>query len=212
MQTIRFCVVLTVVVADGVLVLFWRVPWNYYWLFAVLCLAVINVYWALEARRTKPVLGSGMIWWLAWFFSLLEFPVYCLPLSSIPILGWRLAPRFAGVEILGAAMCASGVGLAIWSRHVLGRSWSNTAALREGHALITHGPYAIIRHPIYFGVMLSVVGSILVLLEVRALVWLVDAVVCFRKMEPEERTLRSTYPNEYADYERKVKRLLPGLW
>jgi protein-S-isoprenylcysteine O-methyltransferase Ste14 len=208
MRTIRFWVVLAVVFADGVLVLFGRVAWNHYWLFAVLCWAVLNVYWALAARKTKPVSGSR----IAWLFSLMEFLVYCLPLSSVPILGWRWAPRFAPVEILGAAMCASGAGFAIWSRHVLAESWNNTITLREGHALVTRGPYAMVRHPIYFGFMLLTVGLILVLPEVRALVLLTDIIVFFRRMAPEERNLRATYPKEYAEYERNVKRLLPCIW
>lgn len=212
MRTLRLGVVLAVVFADLALLLFGRMAWNYSWLFAVLCWTILNVYWTWASRKTPPVAGSGIGWWLIWLFSLMEFVIYCLPLSAVPILGQRLAPRFASVELFGAMLCAAGTGLAIGARHVLAASWNNTPSLREGHALVTHGPYALVRHPIYLGFMLSAAGLILVLLEVRALVLLVDLAVFFRKMKPEEELLRSAYPAEYPDYERRVRRLLPGIW
>ena len=187
-----------------------RGSWNYYWLFAVSCSAVLSLYWTRAARNAKPVLGR--LSWILWLVSLVEFLLYALPLSSVPILGQRLAPRFTAVEILGAGMCAFGVAFAIWSRRILAASWNNVATLRDGHALVQAGPYAIVRHPIYLGFMLLQVGMILALGEVRALVWLLDIVVFFRRMKPEEKILRATYPNEYPEYERRVKRLLPGIW
>jgi protein-S-isoprenylcysteine O-methyltransferase Ste14 len=208
LRTIRIWVVLAVVLADCVLLHLLPGPWNYYWLFAVGCSVVLNLYWARAARNTKLVLGSPILW----LVSVAEFLLYSLPLSSVPILGQRLAPRFAAVEIVGAVMCAFGVGFAIWSRRVLAANWSNDVTLRDCHALVQDGPYAIIRHPIYFGFMMTAVGMILVLAEVRALVLLLDIVVFFRRMKPEERILRATYPNEYPEYERRVKRLFPCIW
>ncbi len=210
MQVTRPCLILAVVLADCVLFHLLRGPWNYYWLFAVGCCVVLNLYWAWAARNTKPVSGrwSGMLW----LVSVMEFMLYSLPLSSVPILGHRLAPRFALVEISGAVMCAFGVGFAVWSRRVLAESWNAVVTLGDCHALVKRGPYAMIRHPIYFGFIMSAAGMIFVLGEVRALVLLLDIVVFFRKMKPEERILRATYPNEYPEYEQKVKRLLPYIW
>jgi protein-S-isoprenylcysteine O-methyltransferase Ste14 len=59
---------------------------------------------------------------------------------------------------------------------------------------------------------MSAVGMILVLGEIRAFVLLFDIGVFFRRLKPEERILRATYPNEYPEYERRVKRLLPCVW
>jgi protein-S-isoprenylcysteine O-methyltransferase Ste14 len=204
----RIWLVLAVVFTDSILICFTHVPWSFCWLFAVGCLGVLNFYWTLSARNTKPVSGSKM----HFLFFAASFMLYSLPLSLIPILGQRFMPRFAALEILGAVMCAVGVGVAIWSRRVLAESWSPVVALRDHHALVQAGPYAIIRHPIYFGFMMSAVGMILVLGEIRALVLLFDIGLFFRRMKPEERILRATYPNEYADYEGRVKRLLPYVW
>jgi protein-S-isoprenylcysteine O-methyltransferase Ste14 len=150
--------------------------------------------------------------WILWLVSLAEFSLYALPLSSVPLLGWRFTPRIGAVEALGAVMCACGAGFAIWSRRALAESWNNVVALREGHALVQDGPYAMVRHPIYFGFLLVQTGMILALGEVRALVWVLDIVVFFRRIRPEERLLQARYPDEYAEYARRVKRLVPGIW
>src|SRR5438093_719760 len=117
-------------------------PWNYYWLFAMVCWAVLDIYWALAARGTKPTVMVRQNR-LALLATMLIYALYCLPLSSIPLLGQRVVPRFAAVEILGAFMCAFGIGFAIRARHVLAKSWNAAVTLQKGHALVQAGPYAI---------------------------------------------------------------------
>jgi protein-S-isoprenylcysteine O-methyltransferase Ste14 len=186
-------------------------PWNYYWLFTMVCWVVLDIYWALAARDVKPAapVKQNCLMLLA---TMLLPALYCLPLSSIPLLGQRFTPRFAAVEILGAFMCAFGVGFAIWARHVLARSWNAAVTLNQDHALVQAGPYGIVRHPIYFGFLVAVVGMVLVLGEVRALVLLFGIEVLLKKMGHEESILRATFPDQYPEYERRVKRLLPHVW
>jgi len=186
-------------------------PWNYYWLFAMVCWAVLDIYWALAARDAKPPVTVRQNR-LALLTTMLIYALYCLPLSSIPLLGQRVVPRFAAVEIVGAFMCAFGIGFAIRARHVLAKSWNAAVTLQEGHALVQDGPYAIVRHPIYFGFLVAAVGMILVLGEIRALVLLFGIEVLLKKMEREESILRTTFPDQYPEYERRVKRLLPHVW
>jgi protein-S-isoprenylcysteine O-methyltransferase Ste14 len=78
--------------------------------------------------------------------------------------------------------------------------------------LVQHGPYAIVRHPIYFGFLVAVVGMVLVLGEVRAFVLLFGIEILLKKMGQEEEVLRTAFPNEYPEYEQRVKRLLPWVW
>jgi protein-S-isoprenylcysteine O-methyltransferase Ste14 len=179
-----------------------------YWLVAVICWTALNVYWAVASRHMRLAPGSRCLWLL----SMGELLLYALPLSSVPILGFRLVPRTPAVELLGAAWSVLGVGFAIWSRHVLAGSWNSNVALRDGHALVQRGPYAIVRHPIYCGFMMLIVGLILVLLEVRALVLLVDLVVFYRRIKPEEKILREKYPEAYPAYAQSVRRLIPCIW
>ena len=177
----------------------------------MVCWAVLDIYWALAARGTKPPVAVRQSR-LALLAAILIYALYCLPLSSIPLLGQRIVPRFAAAEIVGAFMCAFGVGFAIWARHVLAESWNAAVTLHERHALVQAGPYAIVRHPIYFGFLVAAVGMVLVLGEVRALVLLFGIEVLLKKMGHEESILRMTFPDQYPQYERRVKRLLPYVW
>jgi len=210
MRVTRPCLVIGVVLVDAVLLWVLPGPWNYYWLFAVGCWVVVNLYWAWAGRKAVPMLGRWS--WAIWLLSVGEFMICCLPLSSVPILGQRSVPRFPVVEIVAAGMSALGTGLAIWARHILAKNWNNVPSLRDNHALVQQGPYAIIRHPIYAGFIMSAVGMILVLGEIRGLVLLIDIVVFFRRLKPEETILGSTYPSEYPAYERRTKRLIPFIW
>jgi protein-S-isoprenylcysteine O-methyltransferase Ste14 len=186
-------------------------PWSYYWFFAMGCWLVLDVYWALGEHATKPVIPPGQLG-LAVLASFVIHTLYCLPLSSVPLLGQQILPRWVALQIAGALMCAAGVGFAIWARHILAGNWNAAVALQQRHALVRVGPYAIVRHPIYFGFLVTAVGMFLVLGEVRALVCFCHAAQFIKKMKSEESVLRAAYPDEYPDYERKVKRLVPCIW
>ncbi|WP_406701119.1 methyltransferase family protein [Singulisphaera sp. Ch08] len=121
-------------------------------------------------------------------------------------------PRLAAWELLGAILCAFGVAFAIWARHVLAENWNAAATARGGLTLVQSGPYAVVRHPIYLGLLAGIAGMILALGEVRALVLLFGVEALLRKMSQEESILRAKFPTEYPQYERRVKRLLPWIW
>lgn len=185
--------------------------WNGYWLFTMVCWLVLDIYWALAARHTKPVIGGGRQW-RTWWVTFLIYALYCLPLSSVPILGQRIVPRFVPLQTLGALTCAFGVGFAIWSRRVLAGSWNAAVTRGEAHCLVQRGPYAIVRHPIYFGFLVAVVGMVIALGEVRAFALLFGVEILLKKIGQEESILRTAFPGEYPEYEQRVKRLLPWIW
>ncbi len=184
---------------------------NGYWLFTVSCWLVLDISWALAARHTKPVITGGQRW-ATLLVTFLVYALYCLPLSSVPLLGQRVLPRLVALQALGALMCILGVGFAIWSRSVLGGSWNATATRGEGQCLVQRGPYAIVRHPIYFGFLVAVIGMVLALGEARAFALLFGVVILLKKMGQEECILRTAFPSQYPEYEHRVKRLLPWIW
>ncbi|HEV2694858.1 MAG TPA: isoprenylcysteine carboxylmethyltransferase family protein [Verrucomicrobiae bacterium] len=186
-------------------------PWNGCWFFAMGCWFVLDTFWVLAAQTTKPIVPARQ-YRRAALTSAVVHLLYCLPLSSVPVLGLQILPRSILPEAAGAALCVVGVGFAIWSRYVLAGNWNAAVPLQQRHQLVRSGPYAIVRHPIYLGFFLVVCGMILALGEVRALVCAIHATQFFHKMKLEENILRETYPGEYPEYERKVKRLLPCIW
>jgi protein-S-isoprenylcysteine O-methyltransferase Ste14 len=78
--------------------------------------------------------------------------------------------------------------------------------------LVQRGPYAIIRHPIYLGLLVAVAGMVLALGELRAFALLFGVEILLKKMGQEESILRAAFPSEYPEYEQRVKRLLPWIW
>jgi protein-S-isoprenylcysteine O-methyltransferase Ste14 len=137
---------------------------------------------------------------------------YCLPLSEVPILGQRLTPRLPALEAAGAVLCLVGVGFAIWARRALAGNWSGGVALTPDHALTQSGPYAVVRHPIYLGLLAAQAGMMLALGEVRALMFVLGMALLVRKAAQEDAVLRAAYPTAYEEYTRRVKRLVPWIW
>ena len=123
------------------------------WLVTIVCWACLDFCWALAPRSAIPTSGvrsqrAGQL-----LLTILPHALYCLPLSGVPMLGQRLIPRLPLIETAGAVMCLIGVVFATWARLALATNWSGGVAIASEHALIKHGPYAIVRHPIYLGLV-----------------------------------------------------------
>jgi protein-S-isoprenylcysteine O-methyltransferase Ste14 len=211
MNAVKLWLLLTAIFLGCIFIGWGRDSWNGYWIFTMGCWASLDVCWALAARRSTPIVAGGRSG-SAPLAVVLIYAIYCLPLGSVPLLGQRVMPRFSALELFGALMCAFGVMFSIWARHILSENWNAAATAREGLTLVQHGPYAIVRHPIYLGFLAAVVGMILALGEVRALVLLMGVELLLKKMGQEESVLQATFPTEYPQYERRVKRLLPWIW
>ena len=139
--------------------------------------------------------------------------VMLTPIGYAGPLGWILLARSSVIEAVGLAVAASGVALAIWARRHLGTNWSGIPSVKKGHTLITDGPYSIVRHPIYTGLLLGVAGSALVLRTLSSVfVVVVVAVVIGIRIGQEERLMREQFGDEYREYQRKTKTILPWLW
>ncbi len=132
---------------------------------------------------------------------------------ALPPLLWRLWPASGVIAWVGVAMVAAGVAYAIWARVTLGRLWSGIITLKEGHHLVTAGPYGITRHPIYTGFSLALLGLAVTLGEVRVFFGVALCVGAFlRKMVLEDRLLAKTFAAEHDAYRARVKGLIPLVW
>jgi protein-S-isoprenylcysteine O-methyltransferase Ste14 len=117
-----------------------------------------------------------------------------------------LAPA---VRAVGVAVCAIGVGLAIWARMRLGQNWGMPMSLRQGHELVTDGPYAFVRHPIYTGAIFAMLGSALAA-DPRWLVLLALFGAYFiYSARAEEKLMSQQFPDRYPDYKTRTKMLIP---
>jgi protein-S-isoprenylcysteine O-methyltransferase Ste14 len=127
-----------------------------------------------------------------------------------PWLAARLWPRSFTVYCVGVAVLATGLAVAVWARVHLGRNWSGTVTIKEGHELIRSGPYAYVRHPIYSGILAAVLGTAIASGTVHAALGLaVIAGALVRKSRLEEAFLRETFPENYPRYSAQVPTLIP---
>ena len=128
-------------------------------------------------------------------------------------LGVRFLPADPRVQLAGLLGTNAGCLFAAWARITLGSNWSGRATVKAGHELVVTGPYALARHPIYTGLLVAAVGTGLASGKIRSLVGFVLIVLALTiKMSQEERLMVQTFPEAYADYRRRVKALIPGVF
>jgi protein-S-isoprenylcysteine O-methyltransferase Ste14 len=144
----------------------------------------------------------------------LELDCVALWAVAVFLLRWRwpLAPAAAALPLawLGLLLTAAGMALSVWAKLRLGRWFSGTFAIKEGHELVTDGPYAVTRHPIYTGVLASLAGAALVWNSALTLALAAAmAVPLFFHTVYEEALFEKHFGAAYFDYQRRVPRLVP---
>jgi protein-S-isoprenylcysteine O-methyltransferase Ste14 len=161
--------------------------------FSVACLYVVRRRSATKCAGWFPTLtaiaGSFLLWGLLWLDPRMDL--------SLPI------------KIVSAGLILSGNIFAVVSLGHLGRSFS---ILPEGRALVTSGPYRLIRHPVYAAEAVAALGVMLNFLSLAAIALVgLQFLLQFGRMRYEEKVLRVTFP-EYAAYSRRTARLIPGVY
>lgn len=119
------------------------------------------------------------------------------------------------VEALPAALLAFGSVVIFWSAfRALGANWSLVARVRDDHGLITSGPFAWVRNPIYLAMLLMVIAAALALGRAPRLIVVIPIfyIGTVIRVVREERLLRAQFGETYDAYAKKVSRLIPGIW
>lgn len=125
-------------------------------------------------------------------------------------LGARFLPDTLLLYGLGLLTVIAGLAFAVWARVHLGRNWSGTVTVKEDHELIRSGPYGIVRHPIYTGLLLAILGTAIVVGEWRGLFALCFlAIALSLKLRREERFMEESFPDTYPSYRAQVPALIP---
>jgi protein-S-isoprenylcysteine O-methyltransferase Ste14 len=125
-------------------------------------------------------------------------------------LNLRLWPHSLLAYGIGLALLVAGLAFAVWARVHLGRNWSGSVTVKEGHELIRSGPYAYVRHPIYTGLITAVLGTATISGTLRAALGLVIITLSLvRKLRTEEAFMRDAFPGEYQRYCAQVPALVP---
>ncbi|HRI21087.1 MAG TPA: isoprenylcysteine carboxylmethyltransferase family protein [Panacibacter sp.] len=125
---------------------------------------------------------------------------------------YHIFPSNNLVQGIGVLICTTGISFAIWARVVLGRNWGMPMQLKEKPDLVTTGPYYLIRHPIYTGILIAMFGS-MVATGFMWLVWFLLFSTSFVfSAKKEEKHMLAQFPKEYAEYMKRTKMLIPFLF
>jgi protein-S-isoprenylcysteine O-methyltransferase Ste14 len=127
---------------------------------------------------------------------------------------WGGAPLWSAPDWLGwllTGLCAAGLAFAWWARLTLGDLWSGTIARKEGHRIIDTGPYGLVRHPIYTGIIFAAFAFAA---QFGALANLIGAGLLafgfWMRARLEEQFLGAALGEAaYADYRRRTPMLIP---
>jgi protein-S-isoprenylcysteine O-methyltransferase Ste14 len=185
-------------------------PWQWIeWCWAVFCL-----YWIVSALNRKVTKKrETFVQRLGYSFPLLfGFLILFQPGLHYGRLATRFIPEGPAWQWLGVAITAVGVAISIWARWHLGSNWSGVVTLKEGHELIRTGPYRAIRHPIYTGILVGMLGTIMTLGEVRGLVAMAVAWLSFYfKARREESFLAQEFGAAFVEHQRHTGMFFPKL-
>jgi protein-S-isoprenylcysteine O-methyltransferase Ste14 len=172
------------------------------------------VYWVAAARSAKETQRRESARSRATHYVPLILGGVMLGFPNV--LGAAMERRFHAHTLTwfctGVALVALGLGFAVLARAWLGSNWSAQVTVKREHALIRSGPYALVRHPIYTGVLAALLGTTVAVDRWRALVGLVLIVVAFvRKMTIEERFMTEQFGEDYTRYRAEVPALIPFI-
>jgi protein-S-isoprenylcysteine O-methyltransferase Ste14 len=110
---------------------------------------------------------------------------------------------------LGLGVLGIGLGFAVWARVHIGRNWGTPMSQKEQPELVTSGPYSLVRHPIYSGILLAGIGTAVALRWTWLFAVLLAAVYFIYSASVEERYLTDQFPDAYRGYKHSTKMLVP---
>jgi len=174
---------------------------------------VLFAVWLIGAAGSKPtvrresaLLRIRHVGLLALAALLLFRPAIWGPLDV------RFLPESWAVGIFGLVLSSLGSGFAIWARLILGRNWSGTVTVKADHQLICRGPYRLVRHPIYSGVLLAMLGNAIGYGRLPCLLSVPIAFLAlWVKSRTEEQFMREQFGAQYQQYQQTVNAIIPGL-
>jgi protein-S-isoprenylcysteine O-methyltransferase Ste14 len=125
--------------------------------------------------------------------------------------GWHMAPGI--VAVIASACAVGGAVFIVWSQRTLGKQWSVSARVVEGHQLVTHGPYSVVRNPIYASLALLLLALGLTFasplrVAIALMAYLVGTML---RVRAEEELMRTTFGEQWETYRRRVPALIPWL-
>ncbi len=170
--------------------------------------AVFWLYWLVAAFSMK----TGRVPWSR------ELPIRAVIVVAVILLIRLGALRGHGLNTdpwrasFGLVLLPLGLGFAIWARVHIGRNWGTPMTQKDDPELVTSGPYHLVRHPIYSGILLAGVGTAVALSWLWLIAVVLAGVYFVYSATVEERFMTEQFPDTYPVYKRSTKMLVPFIF
>jgi protein-S-isoprenylcysteine O-methyltransferase Ste14 len=177
-----------------------------------ICWLVFIFYWLISAFSAKQYARRNFTSWGVRVGAIvLILLAYQVPSFRDFLINERFYAVSPALQWLGVILCACGIGFAIWARFYLGTNWGMPMTLKQDPELVTSGPYHYVRHPIYSGMILAMLGTTLVT------IWWVIPFIFFLvyfvySAKAEEKIMLEEFGDRYADYMKRSKMLIPFVF
>lgn len=171
------------------------------------------IYWTVTEKKTKAkatshsqqtVFKRVLGWGVGLFIALQLLGMQILPFQQTLM-----------TQIIGFLLVLAGTYITVWARITIGTNWAHAAEyqIKKDHELVTSGVYNFIRHPIYAGMFLSMLGAELVAGSYLFFVFLVLLPIpAYLQAKKEEKLLTGHFGEAYKAYMKKTKMFLPYIW
>jgi protein-S-isoprenylcysteine O-methyltransferase Ste14 len=170
--------------------------------------AAFWIYWIVAAFSTK----RGRVRWsreLRIRAVIFVLAIVLIRLGAFRDHGFKSDPWRAGA---GLVLFAVGLAFSIWARVHIGRNWGSPMSQKNDPELVTSGPYRLVRHPIYSGLLVASIGTALALSWAWLVAVALAGVYFVYSAIVEERYLTKQFPDTYPAYKRSTKMLLPFVF
>lgn len=171
----------------------WAAFWIF-WLVAAFSMKRGHVQWSRQLRVRAVIL------------------VLVILLSRVGAFGGGERNSNPTLAVLGLFLFALGLGFAIWARLHIGRNWGTPMSQKDDPELVTGGPYRLVRHPIYSGILLAGVGTAVALNWLWLCAVFLAGIYFVYSAIAEERYLIEQFPETYPAYKHSSKMLVPFIF
>jgi len=171
----------------------WAAFWLY-WLLAAFSVKRGRVIWSRELRVRVVLIALAIL------------------LARLGVLGGHQVNTDPWLAGIGLALFGLGLGFAVWARVHIGRNWGTPMTQKDDPELVTSGPYRLVRHPIYSGILIAGVGTAVALSWLWLTVVALAGIYFLYSATVEERYLTEQFPERYPPYKRSTKMLVPFVF
>jgi protein-S-isoprenylcysteine O-methyltransferase Ste14 len=170
----------------------WAAFWIY-WIVAAFSMKRGRIAWSRELRIRAAIV----------IVAILLIRLGALRNDTLNSNPWRTG--------LGLLLFVLGLGCAIWARLHIGRNWGTPMSQKDEPELVTSGPYRVVRHPIYTGILVAGVGTAVALSWLWLIAMVLVGIYFVYSATVEERYLTEQFPDTYPEYKRSTKMLVPFI-